>query len=260
MKIGFIDSGIGGLSVMKAFISYPISADYIYIADTAHLPYGLKPYEYIHDRMEKLSKYLIHQCHIDLLVIACNTATAISAGQLRKQLPELPIIGIEPAIKPAALASKTNEIAIFATTSMINNPRLTRLIDSFASTVQVHKIAADSWVTLVEKGIFSGNDVKKELNNLLKPLSTHKIDQLILGCTHFPFLESELRALISPNIQLVNPAIAVAKHALHCLELQNIKQNSASSYRYLTTGDLSSFQSQITHLQMPQGSINTLDV
>ncbi len=259
MKIGFIDSGIGGLSVMKAFISYPISADYIYIADTAHLPYGLKSHDYIHDRMEKLSQYLIEQ-QIDLLVIACNTATAISADKLRKQLPDLPIIGIEPAIKPAALASKTKEIAIFATTSMINNPRLTRLIDAFASTVRVHKIAADSWVTLVEKGIFHGDDVQKELHTTLEPLINQPIDQLILGCTHFPFLEPELRSLVSPNIELVNPAIAVAKHALHCLELQHIKQNSTSSYRYFTTGDLASFESQIANLQMPQGSIHTLDV
>lgn len=260
MKIGFIDSGIGGLSVMKAFISHPISANYIYIADTAHLPYGLKSHDYIHDRMEKLSHYLINECQIDLLVIACNTATAISAEKLRSQFANLPIIGIEPAIKPAALASQSNEIAILATTSMINNPRLTRLIDTFASTVRVHKIAADSWVTLVENGIFDGDIAKNTIQQTLEPLSSHSIDQLILGCTHFPFLEPELRLTLKEEIELVNPAIAVAKHALHCLELRHIEQDSTSIYRYLTTGNLMSFQSQIAHLQMPQGSIHTLDV
>lgn len=260
MKIGFIDSGIGGLSVMKAFISYPIAADYFYIADTAHLPYGLKTHDYIHDRVVKLTHYLMEMHHIDCLVIACNTATAISAEKLRKELPNLPIIGIEPAIKPAALASKSKEIAILATTSMINNPRLTRLIQEFASTVSVIKIPADDWVTLVERGIFNGDEATAIIHKILQPLENHSIDQLILGCTHFPFLEPELRSILKPEIALVNPAAAVAKHTLHCLAQQHIEPNTSSSYHYFTTGDLESFQDQIAHLQMPQGSVRTLAV
>ena len=260
MKIGFIDSGIGGLSVMKAFISYPILADYFYIADTAHLPYGLKTHDYIHDRVEKLTRYLIDTHHIDCLVIACNTATAISAEKLRKQMPDFPIIGIEPAIKPAALASKSKEIAILATTSMINNPRLTRLIHEFASDVSVIKIAADRWVTLVEQGIFSGPEADAAIHETLQPLNDHSVDQLILGCTHFPFLESELRSILNSEIVLVNPAAAVAKHTLHCLDQHHIEANTSSTYHYFTTGDLKHFQNQISPLQMPEGAVCTLDV
>lgn len=260
MKIGFIDSGIGGLSVMKAFVSYPIHADYFYIADTAHLPYGLKTHEYIHDRMEKLTHYLIDTHHIDCLVIACNTATAISAEKLRKQLPNLPIIGIEPAIKPAALASQSKEIAILATTSMINNARLTRLIHEFASDVSVIKIPADRWVTLVEQGIFKGPEAQAIIRETLQPLEHHTVDQLILGCTHFPFLEAELRSILNSNITLVNPAVAVAKYTLHCIHQQHIETNTSSSYHYFTTGDLSLFQNQIAPLQMPNGDFLTLAV
>lgn len=260
MKIGFIDSGIGGLSVMKAFISYPILADYFYIADTAHLPYGLKTHDYIHDRVEKLTQYLIHTHHIDCLVIACNTATAISAEKLRKQMPDFPIIGIEPAIKPAALASKSKEIAILATTSMINNPRLTRLIHKFASDVSVIKIPADRWVTLVEQGVFNGPEADAAIHETLQPLQNHSVDQLILGCTHFPFLEPELRSILNSDIVLVNPAAAVAKHTLHSLEQHHIEANTSSTYHYFTTGDLKNFQNQIKPLQMPEGAVCTLDV
>ncbi len=260
MKIGFIDSGIGGLSVMKAFISYPIQADYFYIADTAHLPYGLKTHDYIHDRVEKLMQHLIDIHHIDCLVIACNTATAISAEKLRKQMPNFPIIGIEPAIKPAAMASKTKEIAILATTSMINNLRLSHLIHEFATDVSVIKIPADSWVTLVEQGIFDGSATNTAIQETLQPLKNHKIDQLILGCTHFPFLEPKLRSILNSDIVLVNPAAAVAKHTLRCLDQHHIEGNTSSSYHYFTTGDLKHFQNQISPLQMPEGAVCTLAI
>lgn len=260
MKIGFIDSGIGGLSVMKAFISYPIMADYFYIADTAHLPYGLKTHDYIHDRIEKLTHYLIHTHHIDCLVIACNTATAISAEKLRKQLPDLPIIGIEPAIKPAALASQSKEIAILATTSMLNNSRLTHLIQEFAADLTVIKIPADRWVTLVEQGIFKGPEAQAIIQDTLQPLEHHAIDQLILGCTHFPFLEPELRTMVNSNITLVNPAAAVAKYTLHCINQHPIETSASSSYHYFTTGDLNLFHNQIAPLQMPNGDFCTLAI
>lgn len=260
MKIGFIDSGIGGLSVMKAFITYPIAADYFYIADSAHLPYGLKSHDYIHDRIERLTQYLLQTHQIDLLVIACNTATAISASQLRRQYPDFPIIGIEPAIKPAATASKTKEIAIVATTSMINNDRLNRLIQEFAPQVSVTKIPADDWVTLVEQDNIDHQDTTQILMDVLQPIADKNIDQLILGCTHFPFLESELRSILNLEINLVNPASAVAKHALHCLDLRNIQPINASTYHYFTTGNRDFFKNQIDSLQLPKGTVCALAV
>ncbi|WP_233491516.1 glutamate racemase [Wohlfahrtiimonas sp. G9077] len=261
MKIGFIDSGIGGLSVMSAFIDYPLPADYYYIADTAHLPYGLKSHEYIHERITTLTEYLLATHHIDMLVIACNTATAISAEKLRHQLPQdFPIIGIEPAIKPAARASITKEIAIVATSSMIENPRLTRLIDQFAHEVSVIKIAADPWVTLVEKGDTESMAAQITLQETLNVLNNTQVDQLILGCTHFPFLQEALMALVPPSVTLVNPAFAVAKHAEHCLQACHIAPERTPSFHYFTTGNLNDFQHQITHLQLPSGTVHTLDI
>lgn len=245
---------------MKAFITYPIVADYIYIADTAHLPYGLKPYEYINDRMIKLTNYLLDTHHIDILVIACNTATAISATLLRELYPTLPIIGIEPAIKPAAHASKTQNIAIVATTSMLNNRRLQRLIDEFAPTLTVTKIPADSWVTLVEAGIFSGEQARRAIQSTLQPLNNQPIDQLILGCTHFPFLDTELRATLPNTINLVNPASAVAKHAKNILQFKQISTSTDCSFHYFTTGNATEFTHQIHQLHMPTGTVATLDV
>lgn len=260
MKIGFIDSGIGGLSVLKAFIAYPIMAEYFYIADTAHLPYGLKTHGYIHHRMQAMTEYLLNIHHIDMLVIACNTATAISAQQLRHEYPNLIIIGIEPAIKPAALASKTKEIAILATTSMIHNDRLSRLIHDFAHEVNVTKIPADSWVAIVEQGIYSGDRVKQAIYDALTPIENLPIDQLILGCTHFPFLEHELRSILKPEIQLINPASAVAKYADRRQQERFITHDSTCVYHYFTTGNLPTFQNHLNTLKLPQDTVSSLAV
>src|SRR5699024_3786731 len=151
LRIGLIDSGIGGFSILNAFLQTPFTQDtaFYYDADSGHLPYGLKSDEYIHQRMFSLTSFLQTQ-HIDALVVACNTATAVSAAQLRDQFPHLPIIGTEPAIKPAALATKSGHIAVAATQSTLNSERLNSLIQRFAQHCHVHKIIGSSWVELVE--------------------------------------------------------------------------------------------------------------
>ncbi len=261
-KIGLIDSGIGGFSILQAFLEHPKKAHYFYIADSAYLPYGLKSDEEIHQRMEILSRYLIEEIEVDALVIACNTATAISAEKLRRQFPLLPIIGIEPAIKPATLATKSRHIAVAATYATLKSARLNQLIKSFAGdqnhseSITVHKIIGTDWVTLVEKGELSGLNTQAVMERSLAIFKEYPIDQLVLGCTHFPFLTTAIKAVLPPTIELIDPAPAIVKETFNRLpplseERESLKASKDSEEAFLmpklylfTTGELTPYQKQ----------------
>lgn len=261
MNIGLIDSGIGGLSVLRAFIAAGVPANFFYIADSGHLPYGTKSDAYIETRMEILTDFLVQTHQIDALVIACNTATAVSAKSLRALYPNLPLIGIEPAIKPATLLTKTRHIAVAATHSTINSPRLKGLIERFAtpSGITVHTIEAGPWVTLVESGEIYGEKAQQSIETLLNPYQftranhasnmeqTVQIDQFILGCTHFPFLREAIQDYLGDSVNLIDPARSIVKQTLTLLP--SAKNDQASPhYHFYTTGDLSHFKTQLSTL------------
>jgi len=212
IKVGLIDSGIGGFSILNAFLAAPPlnRTQFIYIADSGHLPYGVKSDAYIHERMERLTAELLSR-KIDALVIACNTATAVSAEKLREKYPDLIIIGIEPAIKLAATATKSGHIAVAATLSTLHSERLKSLKERFAKAQTLHKIIGSEWVDLVEKQKLTLADNQKILEETLKPLFQYPIDQLVLGCTHFPFLMPALEALLPKEITIIDPANAIVQ-------------------------------------------------
>lgn len=256
LRIGLIDSGIGGLSILNAFLKAPIAADteFYYIADSGHLPYGLKSDEYIHQRMISLTTLLLQTYQINALVIACNTATAVSAAKLRQQFPNLPIIGTEPAIKPAALITKTGHIAVAATQSTLKSERLNRLIDRFAQNCQVHKIIGTSWVELVESQRITPISNLEILLPSLKVFHEYPIDQLILGCTHFPFLTPALDHFLPKSVGIIDPAPSIVQECYHRLSSPSSAHKNSESINPLvnislfTTGDLETFTQQSTLL------------
>ncbi len=254
LRIGLIDSGIGGFSILRAFLEVPLSCDieFIYIADSGHLPYGLKTPQYIHQRMQVLTAFLVTQ-NIDALVIACNTATAVSAVQLRDANPLLPVIGTEPAIKPAALASMTGHIAVAATQSTLESARLNALIDRYAANCTVHKIIGTSWVELVESQRITADSNLAVLQETLQVFKEFPIDQLVLGCTHFPFLEPALGTLLSDKVNIIDPAKSIVQECFNrldlCGDIAQMKDRYSEacgkvSVRLFTTGDLDVFIEQ----------------
>lgn len=254
LRIGLIDSGIGGFSILNAFLKAPITqnTEFYYIADSGHLPYGLKSDEYIHQRMLSLTAYL-QNYEIDALVIACNTATAVSALKLREQFPKLPIIGTEPAIKPAALATKTGHIAVAATQSTLNSARLNRLIDLFAQNCQVHKIIGTSWVELVESQRITPTSNLETLQPTLNIFQKYPIDQLVLGCTHFPFLTPALDQLLPKSVTIIDPAPSIVQECYNRLSsaVNNKKMTTKRpiiNISLFTTGNRESFAQQSTLL------------
>ncbi|WP_158214384.1 glutamate racemase [Ignatzschineria sp. F8392] len=273
IRIGLIDSGIGGFSILNAFLAAkPLNqTQFIYIADSGHLPYGLKSDHYIHERMERLTAELLAR-KIDALVIACNTATAVSVEKLREKYPDLIIIGIEPAIKLAATATKSGHIAVAATLSTLHSERLKSLKERFAKAQTLHKIIGSEWVDLVEKQKLTLADNQKILEETLKPLFQYPIDQLVLGCTHFPFLMPALKALLPKEVTIIDPANAIVQecysqitmryphrittfYSVNDVETTVSKEKSHSikalplkTLQLLTTGELKDFQRQLSLL------------
>lgn len=256
LRIGLIDSGIGGFSILNAFLQTPIvqDTDFYYVADSGHLPYGLKTDDYIHQRMLSLTAFL-QSFHIDALVIACNTATAVSAAHLRDQYPHIPVIGTEPAIKPAALATKTQHIAVAATQSTLNSKRLQRLIERFAQNCTVHKIVGTSWVELVEAQHITPTSNIETLLPSLKPFQDYPIDQLVLGCTHFPFLTPALDHILPKSVTIIDPAPSIVQECYNRLSNGFIEQEDIASslkrevnVHLFTTGNLETFTEQASLL------------
>ena len=210
--IGVFDSGLGGLSVLGALAEICPSADLVYAADTAHVPYGNKSSEQIRARVLAMGQALILE-GCTTLVVACNTATAEAIEALRAAHPNIPVVGIEPGIKPAALNTQTGKIAVLATAATAKSQRLADLIGRHAPHRTVHVIPCHGWATEVEALNLDAPSIIEEIRRDLLPLIDHGVDQVVLGCTHYDFLAPTLRRLIGDQAQLVGVATAVARQA-----------------------------------------------
>ncbi|WP_291995153.1 glutamate racemase [Candidatus Accumulibacter sp. ACC003] len=211
--IGIFDSGLGGLSVLAAIASALPQADLLYFADTAHVPYGDRDDAFIRQRVLAIGKHLAAQ-GCTLIVVACNTATAAAVAALREQLPGLPLVGVEPGVKPAAAASRSGRIAVLATASTARSQRLAQLIEAHAGGVQVAVEACPGWATRVETLQLDDPDFADEARRHLAPLLAAGADQIVLGCTHYAFLRPLLEAIVAQRATLVDVAEAVARQCV----------------------------------------------
>lgn len=212
--IGIFDSGLGGLSVLAAVARALPTSDLTYFADTAHVPYGSKTDDFIRGRVLAIGGYLA-ALPCDVIVVACNTATAAAVEALREQHPDVPIVGVEPGIKPAAVASKSRRIAVLATESTARSERLARLIRDHANSVQVHIEPCAGWATRIETLHLDDPQFATEVTAKILPLLASGIDQLVLGCTHYSFLAPMLKPLLDPRAELIDVADAVARRVSH---------------------------------------------
>lgn len=211
--IGVFDSGLGGLSVLAAIARTLPRAELCYLADTAHVPYGSKPEAFIQGRVLAIGRHLADQ-GCQALVVACNTATAAAVHALRHQHPTLPIVGVEPGVKPAAASSRSRRIAVLATESTARSERLSHLIRDHAAGVDVHVEACPGWATRVETLALDGPALEVEIAAKISPLLARGVDRFVLGCTHYSFLAPTLEALINGRAELVDVADAVARQVM----------------------------------------------
>lgn len=237
IKIGVFDSGEGGLSVLKEITRLLPEAEYVYYSDNAHCPYGEKSPEYIQDRARAITERLLKE-GADVIVVACNTATAaaisvlrseysdVSSQEVRDRVRELTggrhdhicFIGMEPAVKPAALGTRTGVVGVLATAGTLKGSKYLKTKESVDDQVNVFEHVGRGFVELVEEGRLSGSEAEDVVKASLGPLLSAGADIIVLGCTHYPFLLPVLQKVAGPDIRFIDPAPAVARQLVHVLE------------------------------------------
>ncbi|MBV8648114.1 glutamate racemase [Paludibacterium sp.] len=227
------DSGLGGLSVWRAVTRELPEWPVTYLADQAYVPYGSKSREQLIERSLRIGHFL-HEQGASLLVVACNTATSAAVDTMRKELP-IPIVAIEPAVKPAARASRTGRIAVLATEFMLQSARFHSLLQRHAGTVEVLPRPGRGWVELVEAGRIDGDEAREKVAAVVEPLLAENVDHIVLGCTHYPFLAPLIRDIVGPDVVLDDPAEGSARRAADLLAGK--APQKPNGYRFYTTAD-----------------------
>lgn len=205
--IGVFDSGVGGLSVLRQARSLLPRADFMYAADRARAPFGVRPLREVEEISHEICDWLI-AAGADCLVVACNTASAAALHSIRSANPDVPVVGMEPAVKPAAAVTATGKVAVFATEATFQGRLFDSVVRRFASGVEVLTRACPEWVELVEAGQVDGPEVELAVKAAVEPVSDSDADQIVLACTHFSFLTPVIEA--TARIPVIDPAPAVA--------------------------------------------------
>jgi glutamate racemase len=207
--IGLFDSGVGGVSVLREIQRQLPAEDLIYVADSAHAPYGDKPVEDIQERAFRIVEFLLDQ-RVKAIVVACNTATGVAVEALRGRWP-LPFVAIEPAVKPAAAATRTGIVGVLATRQTIASPRFARLAETWAHGARILAQPCPGLVEQIERGELSTDKTRQLVAAFVHPLVEQGADTLVLGCTHYPFVEPLIAEIAGPGVTLINPSAAVAR-------------------------------------------------
>jgi len=237
--LGVFDSGVGGLSVLGDLRRALPGEALLYLADTAHVPYGARPDEEIRELTARAVSAL-HARGVKGVVVACNTASAFSLGDLRSRF-DMPVIGLVPAVKPAVLATRSGVVGVLATPGTMRGTLLADVIREFADPagVQVLKAVSTELVPLVEAGQAESARAREVLREILAPVAQAGGDQLVLGCTHYPFLAGSIRAEFGDTFTLLDSGAAVARHTRRVLEERGLlsARTSGGTESFLVTGD-----------------------
>lgn len=238
--IGVFDSGLGGLSVLQDLRTLLPNEDILYYADTAYCPYGVRSQDEIKDRSRLITRLLIER-GAKAIVVACNTASSMAITALRLRFPELDIVGLEPAVKPAVALTRSGKVGVLATPRTVTGERLRWLIETHAGGVEVHSVAAAGLVELVESGTLSGPGVIEALRPLLDPMITAGVDVIVLGCTHYPFLRDSIESYMGPDVPVIDSGLAIARRTRHVLEAAGLQSVSgrAGVLRLMTSAQAS---------------------
>ena len=228
-KIGIFDSGVGGLSVFREIRKVLPEESYIYYSDSAYCPYGEKSHEAIIGRCRTITEFLLKE-GADIIVVACNTATAAAIKTLREEYA-VRFIGMEPAIKPAARMTKSGVVGVLATAGTLKSEKYLRHKEKYASDIKIVEHVGEGFVELVEKGITSGSEAINTVRHSLEPLLQAGADTIVLGCTHYPFLADALKSAAEnitgcATIQLIDPAPAIAKRLIEVINEESISITS----------------------------------
>ena len=245
--IGVFDSGVGGLSVLREIRAQLPQEDLLFLADSGHVPYGDKSEAYIRARSHALAGFCLEH-GAKAIVVACNTATAAAVASLREHLP-VPVVGMEPAVKPAAAASRAGVVGVLATTGTLASARFAALLARFGHDVRVITQPCPGLVEQVEQAALEHPHTRALLEAYVRPLLANGADTLILGCTHYPFLRPLIEQIAGPGIAVIDTGTAVARQLRRVLEAEELlRSHGTGTARFWTSGEPARLQPVIARL------------
>ena len=273
--IGVFDSGIGGLSVLQALQAALPHEHFVYLADNAHAPYGEKSDLQVRERTHAIAEHLIAKHQIKALVVACNTATAAAIHELRARHPHLPLVGVEPALKPAVALSQTRRIGVMATRGTVGSDKFARLLASQQDQAEFVVQACNGLALAIEQSTLPqhADAAQQRISELLATYTSGmgafgtapgQMDTLVLGCTHYVFAQDALKALLGPSVQLVSTGEPVARQTRRLIEVAGLLRlgpaplSAAGRVQLFTTGNLHGLQAAAQRwLGLPASSCHT---
>ena len=240
--IGIFDSGVGGLSVLREVRARFPNEDLLFLADQAHVPYGPRSLAEVRQFSEAITRYFIQQ-GAKLVVVACNTASAAALHHLRATFPELPFVGMEPAVKPAAEQTESGVVGVLATPATFQGALYASVVERFAKGVRILQSTCPGLVEQIELGHLAGHETRDILGRALDPMLKANIDTIVLGCTHYPFVIPVIQQIAGPRVRVIDPAPAIAKQVGRLLDQHALysSANHSGETTYLTTGEPSKF-------------------
>ena len=236
--IGVFDSGVGGFSILRAIRQKLPAESLIYLADQAHVPYGPRSLEQVSAFSEGITRFLLSR-GAKMIVVACNTASAAALHHLRAEFPQVPFVGMEPAVKPAAEHTQSGVVGVLATPATFQGALYASVIERFANGVTVLQSTCPGLVMEVDAGNLDTPQVREILEKALRPMLMEGIDTVVLGCTHFPFVIPTIEDIVGPSVRVIDPAPAIARQVERLLDANGLlsPRSTSGEVRYLTTGD-----------------------
>lgn len=253
--IGIFDSGVGGLSVLRAIQGQLPLEPLVYLADQVHVPYGSRSLEEVRAFSEGITRYLLSQ-GAKMIVVACNTASAAALHYLRQAFPQVLFVGMEPAVKPAAETTHTGVVGVLATPATFQGALYASVLERFAQGVTVLQHTCPGLVGQIETGKLDEPETRAILEKALLPMLEQGIDTVVLGCTHYPFVIPLIQEIAGPSVRVIDPAPAIARQVGRLLDLHELRvPNRAGSgempkppAHFLTTGNPNALQVMLPHL------------
>jgi len=250
VPIGVFDSGVGGLSVLKAIRQQMPHQPVIYLADQDHVPYGQRSLEEVRAFSEEITRFLLSQGAC-LVVVACNAASAAALHHLRRVFPQVPFVGMEPAVKPAAEQTHTGVVGVLATPATFQGELYASVVERFANGVRLLQDTCPGLVKQIEDGQLDTPPTRAILERALLPMLAEKIDTIVLGCTHYPFVIPLIQEIAGPGVRVIDPAPAVARQAGRLLQAAGLQaglQEAPGWVRFYTTAEPSALQGLLPEL------------
>lgn len=257
--VGVFDSGVGGLSVAREIRRALPAEHLLYVADTAYVPYGDRGEDEVRTRTLAIGEWIQSQ-GAKVLVVACNTASGAALEALRETLA-IPVIGLEPALKPAVRQTRNGRVGVMATSGTLRSARFQRLVDNYADGVQVVRDPCSGLADLVEDGLLAGPELAERMEAYVAPLREAGVDTVVLGCTHYVFVRDAIREALGPGVHLLDSGEAIARRTRQILqEAGALEQGGVGTVRILTTGDPAEVASVVHRLWGDPAGVERLEV